>query len=248
MAIVGMAPAVFGQPASSAEYNKVVANIIDLDARLGPVVSGNSASTRLATLESRTTDTVTAPGGIGNQRLADRFGTGVGTGANVTTGSATSQLTDVRARLVTLETAPAPTSGPLGYKGENKRTTVDSVTTEAIMEVVTATLSAGRRYKATWDFNYDTNLGVGANFPILRIRRSLVGGSVGTSSTVVAAKNVNTVAVQTPCTIVATFDVPSNGVYQVGTSAVRAGANPVAIRYAAGDTTRILLVEDIGPV
>lgn len=247
MAIVAMADAVFGEPASSAEYNKLIDNIIDLDARLGAVVSGSPVNTRLNTLETRTTDTVTT-GGIGNQRLADRFGTGVGTGANVTTGSATSQLTDVRSRLVTLETAPAPTSGPLGWKGENKRTVVDSVTADTIMEVVTATLSTLRRYRATWDFNYDTNLGAGANFPTFRIRISAVGGAVGTASTVVAAKNVNTVAVQTPCTIIGTFTVASNGVYQVGTSMVRAGANPVAIRYAAGDTTRLLLVEDMGPV
>jgi|SRR6187551_2101829 len=42
MAFVAMAPAVTGQVASSSEYNKVVSNILDLDARMNAVV-GNQA-------------------------------------------------------------------------------------------------------------------------------------------------------------------------------------------------------------
>lgn len=234
MAFGNMTPAVPGGVASSAANNQIITNVDNLD-------------TRLDVTEALTTNTTTN-GGQGNARLADRLGTGVGTGSNVTTGSATSQLTDVRARLVTLETAPAPTSGPLGFKGEVKRTSVDSVTTDTILEVATVSLSANRRYRAIWDFNYDTPTGVGANFPFFRIRVSAAGGSVTTSSTVIAAKNVNTVAVQTPCTIIGTFTVATNNTYQVGTSASRAGTNPVAIRYAVNDTTRLLLIEDIGPV
>lgn len=102
-----MASAVAGQPASSAEYNRLRDNVLDLDARLGAVVSGNTAHARLTALEAITADTATAPGGIGNQRLADRFGTGVGTTTNVTTGTATAQLTDIRTRLGVLENADA---------------------------------------------------------------------------------------------------------------------------------------------
>ena len=107
MSIVTMADAVAGATALSAEYNKVTANIRDLDARLGAVVSGSTAHARLTALEAITSDTGTAPGGIGNQRLADRLGTGVGTTTNVTTGTASAQLTDIRTRLGVLENADA---------------------------------------------------------------------------------------------------------------------------------------------
>lgn len=42
MAFVAMAPAVTGQVASSSEYNKVISNVVDLDARMNAVV-GNQA-------------------------------------------------------------------------------------------------------------------------------------------------------------------------------------------------------------
>lgn len=114
MAIVPMADAVSGEIASSAEYNKHKANIIDLDSR----VTTNTSD--VATLNSRTTDTATSPGGIGNQRLADRFGSGVGTGSNVTTGSATSQLTDVRSRISTVESRTTDTATSPGGIGNQR--------------------------------------------------------------------------------------------------------------------------------
>lgn len=117
MAIVSMTDAISGGVASSAEYNKLIDNILDLDARLGAVVSTSTAHARLNALESLTTNT-SGVVGIGNQRLSDRlgagittsatadarFGSGVGTGSNVTTGSASSQLTDLRSRASALET------------------------------------------------------------------------------------------------------------------------------------------------
>lgn len=118
MAIVAMADAVSGGVALSAEYNKLIDNILDLDVRLGPVVSGNPASTRLTNLESRataletlTTDTATN-GGHGNVRLSTRLGTGVGTTTNVVTGTATAQLTDIRSRLTVVE-GSVSAAGPL---------------------------------------------------------------------------------------------------------------------------------------
>jgi hypothetical protein len=89
MAFGNMTPAVAGQVASSAANNQIITNVENLD-------------TRLDVTEALTTNTATN-GGQGNARLADRFGTGVGTGANVTTGSATSQLTDVRSRITVVE-------------------------------------------------------------------------------------------------------------------------------------------------
>jgi hypothetical protein len=116
VAIVPMADAVSNTTASSAEYNKLIDNIEDLDARLGAVTSGASANSRLISLEALTTNTSGAVG-IGNQRLSDRlgagittsatadarFGSGVGTGSNVLTGSASSQLADIRSRLSVVE-------------------------------------------------------------------------------------------------------------------------------------------------
>lgn len=103
MAIVAMTNAVPGAVASSTEYNKLISNIVDIDARLGGVVSANPANTRLGALETLTTDTSTN-GGQGNAQLANRLGTGVGTTTNVTTGTATAQLTDLRSRVSTVET------------------------------------------------------------------------------------------------------------------------------------------------
>jgi hypothetical protein len=102
MAIVTMADAVAGQVALAAEYNKLIDNIQDLDARLGAVVSANTAHSRLTTLESTTTNT-SGNVGIGNQRLSDRLGSGVSNTTNVTTGTATAQLTDIRSRLTAVE-------------------------------------------------------------------------------------------------------------------------------------------------
>jgi hypothetical protein len=107
MALVPMTDAIADTVASSSANNAIIDNVLDLDARLGPVVSGATAHARLTALEAITSDTGTAPGGIGNQRLADRFGTGVGTTTNVTTGTATAQLTDIRTRLGVLENADA---------------------------------------------------------------------------------------------------------------------------------------------
>lgn len=122
MALVTMADAVAGQVALAAEYNKHKTNILDLDARLGAVTSGLTAHARLTALEAITSDTATAPGGIGNQRLADRLGTGVGTTTNVTTGHATAQLTDIRTRLGVLE------SGDVCYVYQSVATNVTTNT------------------------------------------------------------------------------------------------------------------------
>jgi hypothetical protein len=87
MAIVTMVDAVSGGIALASEYNKVTANIRDLDTRL------TAASAAIAN------------GTTGNAALDARLGSGVGTGANVTTGSATSQLTSLRSRMTAVEAA-----------------------------------------------------------------------------------------------------------------------------------------------
>lgn len=150
MAYGNMTPAVSGQPASSAANNVIITNVDDLDTRLDVVETrttdastGNTQlGTRVTNLESVTTNTTTN-GGHGNVRLSDRLGTGVGTGSNVTTGSATSQLTDVRSRLTVVEgslgvsvlavllTALSGTTSTLGdgatFNGLNLNSTIKNV-------------------------------------------------------------------------------------------------------------------------
>lgn len=87
MAFVTMTDAVSGGIALASEYNKVTANVRDLDTR----VTTNSAAI--------------ANGTTGNAALDSRLGSGVGTGSNVTTGSATSQLTSLRSRMTAVEAA-----------------------------------------------------------------------------------------------------------------------------------------------
>jgi hypothetical protein len=92
-----MADAVSGAVASSNEYNKLIDNII----WLGGGVDANTATI------TNTSGTV----GIGNQRLSDRLGSGVTNTSDVTTGTATAQLTNVRSRLTTLESGGGPVAG-----------------------------------------------------------------------------------------------------------------------------------------
>lgn len=73
----------------------------------------NTESVALDTVETRTTDT-SGSVGIGNQRLSDRLGSGVSNTANVTTGTATAQLTDLRTRVTTVETRTTDVSGAVG--------------------------------------------------------------------------------------------------------------------------------------
>jgi hypothetical protein len=109
MAIVAMADAVAGAVASSTEYNKLIDNIQDLDARLGAVVSGSSAQTRLTALESLTTNTATN-GGHGNVQLSTRLGTGV-----TTASTATAQFTSIAGRATALETLTTDTATNGGH-------------------------------------------------------------------------------------------------------------------------------------
>jgi hypothetical protein len=107
MAYGNMTPAVAGQPASSAANNQIITNVDDLD-------------TRLDTVESRTTNT-SGDVGIGNQRLSDRLGSGVSNTSNVTTGTASAQLTDIRSRLTVVESTT--TNGTSGNSALNTRVT-----------------------------------------------------------------------------------------------------------------------------
>lgn len=76
------------------------------------VITGvNGESVALDVVEARTTD-VSGNVGIGNQRLSDRLGSGVDNTTNVTTGTATAQLTNLRTRVGTLETSGSPAARP----------------------------------------------------------------------------------------------------------------------------------------
>lgn len=75
----------------------------------------NAESVALDAVETLTADTSTN-GGQGNARLADRLGTGVGTGSNVTTGSATSQLADLRTRMTNVEAVAGSSVKAVDYR------------------------------------------------------------------------------------------------------------------------------------
>lgn len=133
MAFGNMTNAVAGAVASAAANNVIISNVENLD-------------TRLDSAEATIADTATSPGGIGNQRLADRFGSTVGTGSNVTTGSASSQLTDIRSRLDT-------------GVGTGSNVTTGSATAQL----------TDLRTRAT-------NLEAGSTFPMVRVMRVIGGG------------------------------------------------------------------------
>ena len=147
MAYGNMTPAVSGGIASSAANNQIITNVEDLD-------------TRLDVTEGITTNT-SGVVGIGNQRLSDRLGpgvttsataddrlgSGVGTGSNVTTGSATSQLTDIRSRVTTVESTTTNTSGTVGIGNQR----------------LSDRLGAGVTTAATADARFGSGVGTGAN-------------------------------------------------------------------------------------
>lgn len=68
MAFVEMQEAVPGEVAQAAEYNNVVNNVLDLDARVTTLVSvNNSQDAAISTLESRTTNGTTGNVALGNR-------------------------------------------------------------------------------------------------------------------------------------------------------------------------------------
>lgn len=132
-----------------------------LSTRLGTgVTTASTATAQLATLTTRTTD-VSGTVGIGNQQLSDRlgagvttaatadarFGSGVGTGANVTTGSASSQLTDLRTRTSAVEATTTNTSGAVGIGNQR----------------LSDRLGPGVTNAATADDRFGTGVGTGSN-------------------------------------------------------------------------------------
>lgn len=194
MAIVSMAPAVNLALASASEYNKLISNIIDIDTRLGNVLASPSADSRLGTLETRTLDTVTT-GGIGNQRLADRLGIGVGTGSNVLTGSASSQLTDIRSRLTAVEAtagtgAPVVQSAPGNSGTHNTTTYVYARTGGAGNEAQTVFVAPpSGKVKITWASGITIASAGGFALVSFRVR---TGASVGAGTDIIVASDAVT--------------------------------------------------------
>lgn len=193
MALVPMTDAVLGGTASSADNNAIIDNVLDLDARLGAVTSGSTAHARLNALEARTTDTATAPGGIGNQRLADRLDTGVGTGSNVTTGSASAQLGNLRSRVTTLEgSATVDTAGRIVARGN--RATSSSTSSggppgaEVAVLRVAAALVSGRVYAITFPLHVLDSTGSNDGTAGIQVRWTTSGNATVASTLVPGAQ------------------------------------------------------------
>jgi hypothetical protein len=171
MALLSMTDAVSGGVASSTEYNKLIDNILDINARLNQP-DGGSAGARLTALEALTTNTTTN-GGYGNSRLADRLGTGVGTGSNVLTGSASSQLGDIRTRLSAVE-ASGGASGPYARYDLTSQVIPATTYTFLTFDVTTEASSAVTRS--------------GSNFTLGLAGRWLVTVGLTTSGTISAGQ------------------------------------------------------------
>lgn len=207
--------------------------------------SGGTAISRIAALESTTTNT-SGNVGIGNQRLSDRLG------ATITTAStAAAQIGTINtnlgtwsggtaiSRIVALESAP---SSSLGYKNSAVYTgDITGIgTSDSVRDNITATLVSGRRYKITYSYSYYADSGSGQNIHINMRYQS--GGTLTTSGTVVVEIHPNCGAsffTSSGC-MIGTFVAPSAGTFAMGVT-VRASASTVAL---AG--TRTLLVEDVG--
>lgn len=99
---------------ATAQFTAVTGRATALETLTGGAVNGNVAlGTLLGTVDSRTTNT-SGNVGIGNQRLSDRLGAGVDNTTNVTSGTATAQLTDIRARIGAAQTASPSVADRLG--------------------------------------------------------------------------------------------------------------------------------------
>jgi hypothetical protein len=159
VAIVAMADAVSGTAASSDEYNKVVDNIVDIDSRLGAVVSTSTAHARLNTLESRTTDASTGNTALGSRvstletRTTDASTGNTALGTRVTTlETRTTDGTTGNAALGTRVSAleAGGGTGIVGVVAYHIRTTASSASTGAAVAVArisSISLVSGRMYR-----------------------------------------------------------------------------------------------------
>lgn len=179
MAIVPMANAIPGTVALSAEYNKVVSNVVDLD-------------TRVQSLEGTTTAAIGRK--AGSTRTVDVNGT---------------------------------------------------FATETLLQSVTFTASAGRRYRITMEYQ---NVAEASNYYVLRGRWA-AGASVTTAGTLVYSRNT---AAKSPgnweAPLVCTFEVTGlpAGQITLGVFAIRtSGTQSTQFRASAGEPA-FMWVDDVG--
>lgn len=131
---------------------------------------------------------------------------------------------------------------PRGWVAEVKRTTTDNFSNESLLERVSASLTAGRRYKASFTTNfYASGFGPPNGNGDIRLA---AGTSVSLSSPSIRSagilKNNSTAQV---FSIFTTFTIPTSGTYTVGVSANSNGEPGMTF---PGGSGRILLIEDIG--
>ncbi|RSN58847.1 hypothetical protein DMH01_22835 [Amycolatopsis sp. WAC 04182] len=131
---------------------------------------------------------------------------------------------------------------PRGWVGEVKRTTEDTFTSPVLLERLTLSLSASRRYKVTFSAQHHA-AGFGPPNGSADIRLA-AGTSVSLSSPVIKTTGIlkNNATRQT-FEMVTTFTVPTSGTYSLGLTAN--GFDNPALTFSGGNG-RILMVEDIG--
>jgi hypothetical protein len=134
-------------------------------------------------------------------------------------------------------------AAPWGRIGEVKKTTADNISALAVMESVTVSVVAGRRYQIDWNANHAANTTGPPNGTIAI--RTAAGGSITTSSTVIrtAGLLINNATFQ-PVSLSTTYVATATETRTFGITATSNGS-PV-ITFEGGADRRLLAVTDVG--
>lgn len=150
MAIVSMTDATLNGIASSAEYNKLIDNIQDLDARLGAVTAASTAHARLAALETLTGGATNGNAALGAKVQSGTIGN-TALGALVNSGTVGNSALD--ARVTVLEGSSAvDNAGRIIARGARTTSSAssNSSTLVAVLRVSSISLISGRLYRIRW--------------------------------------------------------------------------------------------------
>ena len=135
-----------------------------------------------------------------------------------------------------------------------KRNTADAVTsgTSTMFETITGVFKAGRWYRVSMDFRWNTSLGAGTTPNAAQAIRLKAGGTVAVGDPpICSSTTANQNATSPRVHMETTFDVPSDGTYTVGFSANSGGGTNTFNILASGGTdntgdNRCFYVEDKG--
>jgi hypothetical protein len=152
-------------------------------------------------------------------------------------------MTDTEAQLVRLDALIAPL--PKGKVGEVKRGSSDAVgSTDTMMETVSVSVVAGRKYKISWSCIQSSSAAAGPPNPTVTLR-SASGGSVTTAAAAIRSINIRAFnGTNEVCEFFATYDSLATETRTFGMSATSNSASITQTFQGGGG--RVFLVEDIG--